>query len=139
MRPLALLLLLSSTALSSDILPYIGDLVYRWAEVEQPKTKRSISLGLADKIEKIRIKEYKTENYTISEAAQLISLLSRFPDPHQIGISMIVKDDNKTKLPQNITLSMENASVEAILKRVCEISGYTYKVEEYAVFLLPLK
>lgn len=124
------------TNVPAETLP-ARDLLYRYSESVQAKPVKTPTIK--DKIRDLKIKEFRTENFTLREVVQQLSLQSRTPDPDKTGIAIILKYDPKIKLPQNISMAMTETTVEAILQQACKQSGFHYEVDEFAVFVLPPK
>ena len=97
---------------------------------------------LSQKMAKITIPEVNFEGVTIQEAIDFLRVKSRDldvteTDPARKGVNIILKQapDNATA---SISLDLKDVPMQEALRYVTELAGMKYKVEPFAVMVVPI-
>ena len=95
------------------------------------------------KVEKIKIESIELKDTKLSDAVNLIRDLCKKADPEGKGlnISFIAPKDDKGKTidPVISDITLTNIPLKDLLRYVCEATGMTFKVDEFAVMIMPKK
>jgi general secretion pathway protein D len=99
---------------------------------------RSTQFVLAQKLKNIILPEFRIDNGTIDDAVSLFVDRSKALDPDKQGVNIIVKPEASTKSKQ-FTLTLKNVPLGEALRYATQLAGLKYKVEEYAIYIVPLE
>ncbi|QTN30967.1 type II and III secretion system protein [Akkermansiaceae bacterium] len=103
---------------------------------------------VSNKLSRIIVPEFRIVQGTLMEAVELLRLRATendklSSDPAQKGINITVNLGDPTVSPakeilaKNFDLQVANVPVDAILKYLTEISGTTYRTDDFAVTIIP--
>ncbi len=99
------------------------------------------SLFLIQKMKTIRFPLVTFNNATIDEAVEYLRVKSRDldndPDPTHRGVNIILKSGDTPSTAQ-ISLDLKDVPMEEALRYITELAGMKFKVEPYAVLVVPL-
>ena len=99
------------------------------------------SLYLIQKLKTIRIPNLSLPGVTIEEAVEFLRLKSRDldpeTDPNRKGVNIIVKSGD-TPSTAEIKLDLKDVPLDEALRYVTELAGMKFKVEPFAVLVVPL-
>lgn len=99
--------------------------------------RRSNQFKINQKLKTIIIPQIDFQGASIEDAASFLSLKSRELDPEKEGVSFIVKDKAKEDA-KPFSLTLQNVPLGEALRYITNLSGVRSKVEEFAIFLVPL-
>ena len=99
------------------------------------------SLAISQKLKAIRFPEVHFTSATIDEAVEYLRVKSRDldsdSDPRHRGVNVILKaGDAPSKA--HITLDLKDVPMEEALRYVTELAGMKFKVEPFAVIVVPI-
>jgi len=121
-----------------------------WSEVYQVEanlqgTKTTISpitaranFQVSQKLQTIIIKQVDFTDATIEDAARFLTTKTREEDITGAGISFIVKNEKARSEARPFSLRLKNVPAGEVLRYICNIAGVKFKVEEFAIFIVPL-
>jgi general secretion pathway protein D len=103
------------------------------AESGQPSGRASITAKLRD----LRIERVDFTAATLEEVLEYLKVRARDLDPTKKGVDFVngVSGDGSLR---PITLNLVNVPIEEVLRYVTQVAGVNYRVEEYAVRIVPL-
>jgi general secretion pathway protein D len=99
--------------------------------------RRSNQFKINQKLKTIIIPQIDFQGASIEDAASFLSLKSRELDPEKEGVSFIVKDKAKEDA-KPFSLTLQNVPLGEALRYITNLAGVRSKVEEFAIFLVPL-
>ncbi len=107
-----------------------------------PMDSQTGSGALLTKMQKIVFPEVRFSNATIEEALEFLRVKNRDldiseMDPTRKGVSFILKAGDEASQAR-ITLDLKDVSLADAMRYVTELAGMKYKVEPYAVLVVPL-
>ncbi len=106
------------------------------AQEEQAPITRTTSFDIDQKLKSIFI-SLDFNDVTIEQAtAFLYTESKRLDEPAHKGIPFIVQPDASTSA-KTITLSLNNVPVVDALRYICQLADVKYKVQDYAVSIVP--
>ncbi|HYF35334.1 MAG TPA: hypothetical protein VD994_08610, partial [Prosthecobacter sp.] len=96
---------------------------------------------LTRKMRSIVFPSVEFQDATLEEALEFLRVKSRDldsdPDPARKGLSMLFKP-GEVPATNRISLSLRDVSLDVALRYVTELAGMTYKVEPYAILVMPV-
>ena len=106
------------------------------AQESQPSMVRTTNFDLDQKLKSIFL-SVNLANNTIEEAADILSTESKRLDvqDHK-GVNFII-DPNAATSAKPISLTLNNVPLGEALRYVCQIAGVKYKVQDYAISIVP--
>ncbi len=104
---------------------------------------RDASLYLINKMKTIRFPIVTFSGVSIDEAVEFLRVKSKDldtlePDPARRGVNIILKAGDTPVSTQQISLELRDVPMEEALRYVTELAGMKYKVEPFAVLVVPL-
>lgn len=106
---------------------------------ETPAIRKSNTFNINQKLKNIVIKNINfDQGTTIEDAASFLTLKSREEDPAKEGVSFLIKSDETKAGAKTFSLNLKNVPLVEALRYITNIAGVKYKVEEYAVFIVPI-
>lgn len=93
--------------------------------------------GIARKLQDIRISKVDFSGATLEEVIEYLRVRSRDLDPDKKGIDFVLGLPADSPL-QPVSLSLIDVPVEEVLRYATEVSGVSYRVEEFAVRIVAL-
>ncbi|GEP42119.1 hypothetical protein BGE01nite_14100 [Brevifollis gellanilyticus] len=93
--------------------------------------------GLVDKLRDLRIEKVDFSGASLEEVLEYLRVRTRDVDPTKRGIDFVLGLPPDTPL-RPVSLSLIDVPVEEILRYATEVSGVTYRVEEFAVRIVSL-
>ncbi|MES2593966.1 MAG: Amuc_1098 family type IV pilus outer membrane protein [Verrucomicrobiota bacterium] len=100
-------------------------------------TTRTGKESIADKLRELRIAKVDFSGATLEEVIEYLRVRARDADPTKKGIDFVLGLPPETPL-RPVSLSLIDVPVEEILRYATEVSGVTYRVEEFAVRIVSL-
>lgn len=100
--------------------------------------ERSNEFAIQEKLRSIIVPNVDIVEGSISDATALLTAKSRELDPTGVGISFLIKNDAVVEQSKPITLNLTNIPLSELLRYISNLAGVKYKVEEFAVFFVPL-
>lgn len=99
--------------------------------------------GIAEKLRAIRFPRIEFLEATLPEVVRYLSDQSRVLDPTtsgRKGLNIILDSggDADAAAPRRITLSLTNVPLSEVIKYVTELSGTRFRIDEFAVRILPI-
>jgi len=102
---------------------------------------KDLSLYLIQKMKTIRIPQLTFNGVKLEEAVEFLRLKSKDldtdPDPTRRGVNIIVKAGD-APVSANISLDLKDVPMEEALRYITELANMKYKVEPYAVLIVPV-
>jgi len=106
------------------------------AQESQPSIVRATNFDLDQKLKSIFVSVDFSGN-TIEEATNILSVDSKRLDTQDHkGVNFII-DPNASTSAKPITLSLNNVPLGEALRYVCQIASVKYKVQDYAISIVP--
>lgn len=106
------------------------------AQESQPSIVRATNFDLDQKLKSIFL-SVDLNNNTIEEAANILSIESKRLDTQDHkGINFII-DPNAATSAKPISITLNNVPLGEVLRYVCQIAGVKYKVQDYAISIVP--
>lgn len=106
------------------------------AQEEQPALVRETNFDLDQKLKNIFVSLDLT-TATIEEATSFLSVESKKLDTEDHkGVNFII-DPDASSSAKAITLSLNNVPLGEALRYVCQLAGVKYKVQDYAISIVP--
>ncbi|NJK91745.1 MAG: hypothetical protein HC904_07935 [Blastochloris sp.] len=96
------------------------------------------NFALSQKLQSIIIPEVSFSNASIKDAVDFLTIKSREQDPTGVGINFLIRNDKAREEAKNFNLKLKNVPAAEVLRYVCALAGVKSKVEEFAVFIVPL-
>jgi general secretion pathway protein D len=107
-------------------------------DVAQTVLVKSNKFGINEKLKSIVLPELNFRGASIIDAANFLSSKSRELDKKdKKGIQIIVQEDAKRNAKE-VNLSLKNIPLGEALRYVCRVSDVKFKVEEFAIVVIPL-
>jgi general secretion pathway protein D len=97
---------------------------------------RSNEFEINQKLKTLVISEVNFDNATVQDAAQFLTAESRKLDP--TGINFLIGNSQVNEQAKSFSLKLRNVPVGEVLRYIASLAGVKYKVEEFAVFIVPL-
>ncbi|MDB6073732.1 MAG: type and secretion system protein, partial [Verrucomicrobiaceae bacterium] len=109
--------------------------------VETGETSKNASMYLFQKMKSIRFPHVSFNGATIDEAVEYLRVKSRdldnTADPTQRGVNIILKGGDAPSTAQ-ISLDLKDVPMEEALRYITELAGMKFKVEPFAVLVIPV-
>ncbi len=104
----------------------------------RPVGKISFKSDAQKKLE-LKLKTLKVDKIEFADEEVLVvfkylRLLSKKVDPTGRGVNFVFKNLDKNR--QRITIILEDVPMLYAIKSICETSGLTYRIDDYAVFII---
>lgn len=87
---------------------------------------------IQQKLRDLRIAQIDFSGATVEEVLEYLRVRARDLDPTEKGIDFVFNAPSDQTLP-TVTLNLRNVPLEEVLRYMTDITGLTYKVEEFAV------
>ncbi len=100
-------------------------------------TKKDSSIVLSQKMKSIRFPRVLFSGATIEEAVEFLRVKSKDIDPDHIGVNIILKAGD-TPGGAQISLDLKDVPMQEALRYVTELAGMKFKIEPYAVLVVPI-
>ncbi len=108
------------------------------ADINQVVLIKSNKFGINEKLKSIILPDLNFKGASIIDAANFLSSKSRELDKKdKKGIQIIVQEDAK-RSAKSVDLSLKNIPLGEALRYVCRVSSVKFKVEEFAIVVIPL-
>jgi len=104
---------------------------------EMGDTKKDAGIILSQKMKLIRFPQVRFTGSTIEEAVEYLRLRSKDLDPDHVGVNIILKAGD-TPAGAQISLDLKDVPMQEALRYVTELAGMKFKVEPYAVLVVPI-
>jgi general secretion pathway protein D len=98
---------------------------------------RSGKDSIVDKLRDIRIAKVDFSGATLEEVIEYLRVRARDVDPEGKGIDFVIGLPSDVPLPP-VSLNLVDVPVEEVLRYATEITGVTYRVEEFAVRIVSM-
>jgi general secretion pathway protein D len=105
------------------------------AQESQPALTRSTNFGLDQKLNIIFL-SLDFNEASIEEATNFLSIESKRLDPDHKGVNFIIQPEASTSA-KPISLTLNNVPLGEALRYVCQLANVKYKVEDYAISIVP--
>jgi general secretion pathway protein D len=105
------------------------------AEESQPELTRSTNFGLDQKLNSIFL-SLDFNGASIEEATNFLSIESKRLDPDHKGVNFIIQPEASASA-KPISLTLNNVPLGEALRYVTQLAGVKYKVEDYAISIVP--
>jgi general secretion pathway protein D len=105
------------------------------AQESQPALTRSTNFGLDQKLNSIYL-SLDFNDASIEEATNFLSIESKRLDPDHKGVNFIIQPEASTSA-KPISLTLNNVPLGEALRYVCQLANVKYKVEDYAISIVP--
>lgn len=120
----------------------LNDVAASWEMKAPSGAARDMSTYFVDKMKVIRLPSLQFKDATVDEALEFLRMKSRDlddteRDPSRRGINIILKAGD-TPSTARITLDLKDVPMEEALRYVTELAGMKYKVEPFAVLVVPV-
>ncbi len=101
---------------------------------------RSTQFAISQKLKTMVLKDLVFSDATIEDAALALAARSKELDPEtgKLGISFIVKPEAVSSA-KTFSLNLRNIPMEEALRYITKLANVKYKVEEFAVVIVPIK
>lgn len=106
------------------------------AQETQPSLTRATNFDIDQKLRGIMI-SLSFNNASIEEATNFLSIESKRLDPDHKGISFIILPEAAASA-KPVTLALSNVPLGEALRYVCQIADEKYKVQDYAISIVPV-
>jgi general secretion pathway protein D len=107
------------------------------AQEEQPAITAKSNFDIDQKLKSIFIPSLDFTDVTIEQATNFLYTESkRLDEPAHKGIPFIIQPD-ASESAKTITLSLNNVPVYEALRYICQLANVKYKVQDYAVSIVP--
>lgn len=126
----------------------------------ESNTSESNIARIISKLTSIKIPEITFNDTPVEDAIRFLQAKSRELDPDKVGVNFVAKLQATSQpvpanltgaaakaaaaappapvAPRSITLSLSNVTLDEALRLLTNLTNLKYKVEEYAVFILPV-
>jgi beta-lactamase regulating signal transducer with metallopeptidase domain len=101
--------------------------------LRDPQPKR---VQLIDKFNTLVFHNIDLHQATLSEVVQALTVESVKVDPNHLGINFVLNLTTTTAAPK-VDLKFENASPKEIVDAIAKQTGFTYAIDDYAIYLRP--
>jgi len=108
------------------------------ARSEVAPIRRSTNFALAQKLNSIIIPQVVFEEATVADAATFLTNKTRELDPDGIGVSVLLKNASVSSSSKPFSLRLNNIPAGEVLRYITNLAGVKFRVEEFAVFIVPL-
>ncbi|MGF1677928.1 MAG: hypothetical protein ACFCUX_01910 [Candidatus Methylacidiphilales bacterium] len=94
--------------------------------------------AIQEKLKKIIIPKVEFNNASINDAVRFLTAKTRELDQDGVGVSFLIQNDEVIPQSKNFSLNLNNVPAAEVLRYVTNLAGVKSKVEEFAVFIVPL-
>lgn len=108
------------------------------ARSEATPIRKSTNFALAQKLNSIIIPQVVFEEATVADAATFLTNKTRELDPDGIGVSVLLKNASVSSASKPFSLRLNNVPAGEVLRYITNLAGVKFRVEEFAVFIVPL-
>jgi general secretion pathway protein D len=108
------------------------------AKTETNPIRRSTNFALAQKLNSILIPQVNFEQASLEDVATFLTNKTRELDPDGIGVSVLLKNASVSAGSKPVSLQLSNIPAGEVLRYITNLAGVKFRVEEYAVFIVPL-
>ncbi len=105
------------------------------AEEAQPTLNRANNFGIDQMLKAINV-SLNFDNASIESATSFLSGESKRLDPSHKGINFIIQPAASSSA-KPISLTLNNVPLEVALRYVCQLANVKYKVQDYAISIIP--
>lgn len=105
---------------------------------EAAPIRKSTNFVLAQKLNSIIIPQVVFEEATVADAATFLTNKTRELDPDGIGVSVLLKNASVSSASKPFSLRLNNVPAGEVLRYITNLAGVKFRVEEFAVFIVPL-
>ncbi|MDD5261880.1 MAG: hypothetical protein PHD76_08535 [Methylacidiphilales bacterium] len=102
-----------------------------------PITKKN-EFRLDQKLRTLVIKQVDFNDATIEDAVRFLTDQSRLVDPEGTGINFLIRNEQVKQQGKTFSLKLSNVPVGEVLRYITNLAGVRYRLEEFAVFIVPL-
>ena len=107
------------------------------AQEEQPAITKSNNFDIDQKLKGVVLPSLDFTDVTIEQATNFLYTESkRLDEPTHKGIPFIIQP-NASDSAKTITLSLNNVPVGEALRYICQLANVKYKVQDYAISIVP--
>jgi general secretion pathway protein D len=93
---------------------------------------------VSQKLRSIVIKNVNFTEATIDDAVRFLTEETRRLDPDGGGVNFLIQSDKVKQQSKPFSLRLSDMPVGDVLRYITNLAGVRYRVEEYAVFIVPL-
>lgn len=108
------------------------------ARSETAPIRKATNFALAQKLNSIIIPQVVFEEATVADAATFLTNKTRELDPDGIGVSVLLKNASVSSASKPFSLRLNNIPAGEVLRYITNLAGVKFRVEEFAVFIVPL-
>lgn len=91
-----------------------------------------------EKLKNIPLPEVNFDKASIRDAAEFLTIKSRELDKEGAGVSFVIKNERVLDQAKPFSLRLKNVPLGEALRYITTLAGVNFKVEEFAVFIVPL-
>lgn len=100
--------------------------------------RRTSNFAISQKLNSIIIPSVDFNEASIADAANFLTVRTRELDPDGIGVSVLLRSEAVAANSAPITLRLTNVPAGEVLRYAANLAGVKYRIEEFAVFVVPL-
>lgn len=100
--------------------------------------RRASNFAITQKLNSIIIPSVDFNEARITDVASFLSTRTRELDPDGIGISFLLRNEAVAAGSAPVTLRLANVPAGEVLRYAANLAGVKFRVEEFAVFIVPL-
>jgi general secretion pathway protein D len=100
--------------------------------------RRVPNFSISRKLDTIIIPNVDFNDANIADAANFLTLRTRELDPDGVGVSVLLKNEAVSSSSNSFSLRLSNIPAGEALRYICSLAGVKFRVEEFAVFVVPL-
>ena len=104
---------------------------------EMGDTRKDGGIVLSQRMKNIRFPVVRFSGVSIVEAVEFLRMKSKDLDPEHIGVNIILKG-GEGQTGSQISLDLKDVPMQEALRYVTELAGMKFKVEPYAVVVVPI-
>jgi general secretion pathway protein D len=107
---------------------------------QRPATpiRRASNFAISQKLNSINLPTVDFNDASIVDVANFLTTRTRELDPDGIGISVLLKSEAAAAGASPVNLRLTNVPAGEVLRYATNLAGVKYRVEEFAVFIVPL-
>ncbi len=99
---------------------------------------RTNEFRLDQKLRSLVIKQVDFNDATIEDAVRFLTDQSRLVDSEGTGINFLIRNEQVKQQGKTFSLKLSNVPVGEVLRYITNLAGVRYRLEEFAVFIVPL-
>jgi len=99
---------------------------------------RSNEFAIQEKLRTIIIPQVDFVDASIQDAIRFLTAKTRELDPEGTGVSFLLKNEQVLEQSARFSLSLNNIPADEVLRYATNLAGVKSKIEEFAVFIVPL-